>query len=157
MKTTFAAFTLANNLENLTFIGTGAFSGSGNALSNIITGGTFDDTLNGGAGADTLIGGSGNDTYIVDNVGDVITEGVSAGTDTVKTTAAAYTLGANLENLTYTGAAAFTGTGNALDNLISGGAGGCGPRRSIDQVLEVGAEPCRRQSSRYQCRRWRLR
>jgi hypothetical protein len=30
-------------------------------------------------------------------------------------------LGANVENLAYTGALAFTGTGNALDNTITGG------------------------------------
>jgi Ca2+-binding RTX toxin-like protein len=121
VKTTLAAYTLGANLENLTFTGTGAFTGTGNALDNVITGGTGDDTLNGGTGADTLIGGLGNDTYIVDNVGDTVTEASSAGNDTVKTTLTAYTLGANLENLVFTGTAAFTGTGNALDNTITGG------------------------------------
>ena len=39
------------------------------------------------------------------------------------TTLATYTLGANVENLTYTGAVAFAGTGNTLANVITGGAG----------------------------------
>ena len=31
-----------------------------------------------------MAGGAGNDTYVVDNVGDVVTEAASAGTDTVQ-------------------------------------------------------------------------
>ncbi len=66
---------------------------------------------------------AGNDTYIVDNAGDVIIEAASGGTDTVKTALAAYTLGAEVENLIYTGTAAFAGTGNAANNAITGGKG----------------------------------
>ncbi|WP_245517728.1 M10 family metallopeptidase [Rhizobium leguminosarum] len=126
-----ASYTLGANVENLTFIGTGAFSGVGNGLDNTITGGAAtdtllggagNDTLDGGAGADTLLGGAGDDTYIVDNAGDSVTENASEGTDTVRTNLASYTLGANVENLTYNGTAAFAGTGNSLDNLIIGGA-----------------------------------
>ena len=36
---------------------------------------------------------------------------------------ASYTLGANLENLTYTGSASFVGTGNSLVNVITGSVG----------------------------------
>ncbi|MFI8748325.1 calcium-binding protein, partial [Pseudomonas sp. NPDC077186] len=46
------------------------------------------------------------------------------GIDTVWTSLASYTLGANVENLYYGPSSGnFTGTGNALDNWIQGGAG----------------------------------
>lgn len=79
------------------------------------------DTLDGGTGADTMYGGTGNDTYIVDDSGDSVNENSGEGTDTVKTTLLAYTLGANVEILRYTGAGSFTGTGNDLNNEIYGG------------------------------------
>ncbi|WP_155773465.1 beta strand repeat-containing protein [Rhizobium leguminosarum] len=132
VKTTLASYTLAANVENLTYTGSSAFAGTGNELANAITGGAAadtlsggagNDTLDGGAGADTLIGGTGDDTYIADNAGDVVTENAGEGTDTVKTSLTTYTLGAEVENLTYTGTAAFTGTGNGLDNVITGGTG----------------------------------
>ncbi|MBB2793684.1 UNVERIFIED_ORG: serralysin [Rhizobium pisi] len=125
IQTTLATYSIAAlvNVENLTYTGSANFTGTGNALANIITGGGGNDMLNGGAGADTLIGGAGNDTYIVDNAGDIITEAADAGTDTVRTTLAAYTLGSDLENLTYIGTVAFVGTGNTLDNILTGGAG----------------------------------
>ena len=88
------------NVENLTFIGAGNFTGTGNALANMITGGAGNDTLNGGAGADTLIGGAGNDTYIVDNAGDVVTENAGEGHRYGHRRRSTYTLGANVENLT---------------------------------------------------------
>ncbi|WP_049973979.1 hypothetical protein, partial [Azospirillum sp. B4] len=123
IRTWLTTYTLVSaNVENLTFIGTGNFSGTGSTLNNQLTGGMGDDTLDGAAGADTLIGGAGNDTYVVDNTGDVVREDAGAGTDTVRTTLASYTLGANLENLTYAGTVAFTGTGNELNNIITGGA-----------------------------------
>ncbi|MGO7638588.1 calcium-binding protein, partial [Rhizobium leguminosarum] len=71
----------------------------------------------------TMIGGAGDDTYIVDNAGDSVAENAAAGTDTVKTVLANYTIGNNVEKLSYTGSADFTGTGNALANTIIGGAG----------------------------------
>ncbi|MBB2688977.1 UNVERIFIED_ORG: Ca2+-binding RTX toxin-like protein [Rhizobium esperanzae] len=132
VKTVLASYTLGANVENLTYTGSSAFAGTGNELDNAITGGAGadtlsggagNDTLDGGAGADTLIGGLGDDTYIVDNAGDVVSENAGEGTDTVKTSLTTYTLGANVENLTYTGTAAFTGSGNALDNIITGGTG----------------------------------
>ncbi len=93
----------------------------GNAGNDTLVGGTGNDTLNGGAGADTMAGGTGNDTYFADNAGDVMNENVGEGTDTVRTTLSSYTLGINLENLTFIGAGSFTGTGNTLSNVITGG------------------------------------
>src|SRR5262249_51104050 len=37
------------------------------------------DYLDGGTGADSMTGGLGNDTYVVDNAGDVVTEGGGGG------------------------------------------------------------------------------
>jgi Ca2+-binding RTX toxin-like protein len=141
VRTTLGSYTLGDNVENLTYAGTTAFTGTGNVLDNVITGGANGNTLSGGAGNDTLIGGAGNDvldggtgadtmrggagndTYVVDTAGDVVTELANEGIDEVRTTLGSYTLGANLENLTYLGSTAFIGTGNALDNVITGGAG----------------------------------
>ncbi|HEY7297838.1 MAG TPA: calcium-binding protein [Xanthobacteraceae bacterium] len=122
VRTTLPSYTLGKNVENLIFIGTGNFVGTGNALKNSITGGPGADTLNGGAAADTMAGGAGNDTYVVD-VADVVTESLNQGTDTIRTKAASYVLGANLEKLVFTGSGNFTGTGNALANQITGGSG----------------------------------
>jgi Ca2+-binding RTX toxin-like protein len=80
------------------------------------------DTLVGGAGGDKMAGGDGNDTYYVDSSGDAITEATNAGTDTVHSTLSAYTLTANVENLTLDGSAAINGTGNSLANILFGNA-----------------------------------
>ena len=71
-----------------------------------------------------MTGGLGNDTYYVDNVNDVVVE-TSTLTNEIDTVMASvsYTLGANLENLTYTGVGNFVGAGNTLDNIMVGGAG----------------------------------
>ncbi|PTS82571.1 hypothetical protein DBR21_17325 [Caulobacter sp. HMWF009] len=123
VRTTAPIYQLGANLENLTYTGASAFKGTGNALNNVITGGIGVDQLDGGAGADRLIGLAGNDTYIVDNLADVVVEAAGEGLDTVRTAIAAYVLGANVENLTYTGIGNFQGFGNILANVITGGAG----------------------------------
>jgi Ca2+-binding RTX toxin-like protein len=80
------------------------------------------DFLFGGAGADILIGGTGDDTYGVDDAGDQVTENADEGTDTVGTSLAIYTLGANLENLFSSGflLTARDYRANALNNQVTG-------------------------------------
>ncbi len=77
-----------------------------------------DDILNGFAGDDLLVGGPGDDTYIVDSMGDVVSEALNEGTDTVLSSID-YTLGENLENLTLL-SGAVRGTGNELNNFLVG-------------------------------------
>ena len=100
--------TLGSNVENLTLTGTGAISGTGNTLDNVLTGNSANntltglagnDTLDGGLGNDTLLGGAGNDTYVVNVSTDVVTELANEGTDTVQS-AATLVLAGNVENLT---------------------------------------------------------
>ncbi|EJM02197.1 putative calcium-binding protein [Pseudomonas sp. GM102] len=62
IRTTLTSMSLAANIENLTYTGTGSFTGYGNTGDNVITGGAGTDTLMGGAGADQFIGGAGIDT-----------------------------------------------------------------------------------------------
>jgi Ca2+-binding RTX toxin-like protein len=62
VKASIATYTLAANVENLTYVGTGNFAGTGNTLHNVITGGAGHDTLRSGGGNDTINGGAGNDT-----------------------------------------------------------------------------------------------
>jgi len=119
-----AANTLTGTGEEDTLSGLGGNDKlSGGAGNDTLLGGDGADQLNGGAGVDTMTGGAGNDTYTLDNAGDRTIEAVNGGTDTVRTTLGAYTLQANVENLTYTGTGAFSGTGNTLANVINGGAG----------------------------------
>ncbi|WP_421854409.1 beta strand repeat-containing protein [Novosphingobium sp.] len=132
LVTSSIAWTLGANVENLTLSGSAAINGTGNGDANVLIGNSGanvltglggNDTLNGGAGSDTMIGGLGDDTYVVDSTGDVVTELAGEGTDLVQTTLSSYTLGANVENLTFTNSSAHTGTGNALANVITGNAG----------------------------------
>ena len=95
----------------------------GDAANNTFVGGALADSINGGGGADAMVGRQGNDTYVVDNVGDVVTENPGEGTDTVQTNLASYTLGANVENLTFTDNGTQSGTGNDLNNVMTGGSG----------------------------------
>lgn len=119
---------LTSHLEDLRLSGTGAFSGTGNALDNQLTGntganllkgGAGNDRLDGGGGADILYGGTGNDLYIVDNAQDRVREVLDQGIDNVFS-AVTYTLTANVETLTLTGTAAINGIGNGLDNALNG-------------------------------------
>lgn len=85
------------------------------------------DVLEGGLGNDTMVGGTGDDIFRVWDAGDVVTEYVGQGNDTVISRLTSYTLAANVENLQADAAMAnvpVTFTGNALNNSISGSAGG---------------------------------
>jgi len=123
------------NIENVTLIGGGAFSVTGNGLDNVLTGnaaantlagGGGADTLNGAAGADSMSGGTGDDTYFVDNAGDQVIENPGEGTSDTVRSSIGFDLslkGANVENLTLLGVGAINGTGNELANVITGNAG----------------------------------
>ena len=81
------------------------------------------DYLDGGAGNDSLIGGLGDDVYVVDSTRDLVVEASAEGTDEILTGLASYTLGANVENLTYTGLGNFNGKGTSAANVLTGGVG----------------------------------
>ena len=129
-------YTLANDLEHLTLLGTNVINGVGNASANRIIGNNAanrleglagNDTLDGGAGADTMIGGLGVDLYRVDDSGDVIIE-TGTDVDTVESSVN-YTLGTRIENLVLIGTAV-NGTGNALSNRLIG--------NSLNNLLDGG-------------------
>lgn len=61
VETTIGYHVLRAHVENLTYTGTGNFTGGGNAGANVIIGGAGNDTLTGGGGNDTLNGGGGRD------------------------------------------------------------------------------------------------
>ena len=73
------AFNVFGLLENLTLLGSGNLSGTGNSLRNAITGNAGNNTLNGLGGNDALSGGNGNDTLIGGSGADVLNGGT--GTD----------------------------------------------------------------------------
>jgi len=84
-----ATYTLAAEVENLQWNGSGSFTGTGNVLDNIIWGAGSDDTLSGGdgndelrgsAGNDTLIGGDGDDRLIGSSGADIQTGGADSDT-----------------------------------------------------------------------------
>jgi trimeric autotransporter adhesin len=113
------SYALGDNLENLTLTGGDDIDATGNVFVNVLTGNRGANIIDGGAGADTMTGGAGDDIYIVDSAGDVVSENINEGADTVQSSIT-YTLGDNLENLTLTGEAAINGMGNLLDNEIAG-------------------------------------
>ena len=135
-------------VENLTYTGSGSFTGTGNYLDNVITGGLGADTLSGGGGSDTLNGGRGKDVldggagndsltgglgadtlkggadddhYWYVDIADTVVENANEGKDDVMTRASGYTLGANVEDLLVSNelnAGVMVGKGNELDNYV---------------------------------------
>ena len=69
--------------------------------------------------SNVLRGGTGDDTYIVYSASDQVIENPGEGTDLVRSSVS-HALGANVENLTLTGTAAISGTGNGAANVIIG-------------------------------------
>jgi len=69
-----------------------------------------------------MAGGAGNDTYYVDSIGDVVTENVGEGTDTVRTVVT-LTLADNVENGVVASTTGIGLYGNALDNHLYGNVG----------------------------------
>jgi VCBS repeat-containing protein len=94
-----------------------------NGSPDSLIGGLGNDTLDGGWYADTMEGGAGNDTYIVQDPADLTVESPSGGSDLVRSSAANYTLMANVENLILTGTGNINGTGNGENNLVIGNTG----------------------------------
>lgn len=115
-------YTLSDNVECLSLVGTDAIDGTGNDLNNVLIGNDANNVLDGKAGADTMIGGSGDDTYIVDNAGDVVIEALNKGTDHI-ISSVSYVMPENIENMTLIGSDDISATGNELDNIIAGNSG----------------------------------
>ena len=132
------SYVLPAFVENLTLTGTAAINGFGNNHVNDLVGNSNDnslwghggddtlvggqghDWLVGGSGADLMYGGSGDDNYEVDDSGDVVTEKLDAGWDTVYASLN-YTLSSDVEKLVLIeGSAAVDGTGNNTDNRLIG-------------------------------------
>jgi Ca2+-binding RTX toxin-like protein len=88
------SYTLGDNVENLTLLGSGNYRGTGNAGDNVITGNAAsnvlsgaggNDTLTGGAGNDSLSGGTGNDRFdFAAGFGKDTITGFSAGSDVLQ-------------------------------------------------------------------------
>lgn len=106
-------YTLSDDVEILILDGSSNISGTGNSLNNILVG---------NSGANALMGRAGDDIYYVDNLGDIVTEQLGEGVDTVHSTVT-YNLPANVETLVLEGSANISGDGNSLDNELTGNSG----------------------------------
>lgn len=150
VETGLGRYRLGDLCENLTHLGTNAFTGTGNAKANRMVGGGGADTLfgllgadslfggvandrleggrgadvlDGGLGVDTLVGGIGNDLYIVDNRSDVIIEQSGGGLDTVTCRTDVLVLSAYVDAAIVERTVGAQVTGNLLSNRITGGSG----------------------------------
>ena len=115
------SWTLGSHVENLTLTGADNVNATGNDAANTLKGNAGDNVLDGAQGADTMAGGLGNDTYYVDNAGDLVSEALDAGIDTISTNVNLnlQTSALNVENAVLFGAAT-TLNGNSLDNTLVG-------------------------------------
>lgn len=135
VKTSLPSYTAPFGVEGITFTGTSAFVGMGNALNNVMAGGNANDmlfgmdgmdwlvgggghdTLDGGAGKDEMHGGAGNDRYLEDG-GDTIIEFANEGFDEVVVSSSSYTMPVNVEQLTFATGINHSVWGNAQNNTI---------------------------------------
>ena len=103
--------------------GAGGDKLNGGTGNDRMTGGDGNDTMDAGSGQDTLTGGKGNDTYVV-SLDDTVIEAAGDGIDSVVARGGVYTLGANLENLSFIDVIGnVSGSGNVLNNHILGSVG----------------------------------
>ena len=125
VRTTLGTFSLAANVEGLTYTGIGRFTGNGNGLDNFITGNVNSDTLNGGLGQDILLGEGGNDRLNGGDGNDLLFGGL--GNDVLDGGAGADQLfgGAGIDVFRFVRGEAqgdvvddFTGNGNAAGDRI---------------------------------------
>lgn len=109
--------TVLGGVENLTLLGSGNLTGTGNGLANTLTGNTGVNTLSGGAGNDRLVGGLGNDTLTGGADADVFVFNTAMSTTNIETitdfNAPQDTI--ELENAIFT---ALTTTGTLAANLF---------------------------------------
>ncbi|MDO6963015.1 beta strand repeat-containing protein [Rhizobium alvei] len=110
------SYTLAEELEHISLLGSADINATGNSGHNTIIGNSGNNVLNGGSdGVDRLTGGAGDDTYIVNGTSWLITEEVNGGIDTIIASAQSIGLtGSNVENATLAG---------SLDKNIFGSSG----------------------------------
>jgi Ca2+-binding RTX toxin-like protein len=73
------SYTLANNTENLTLLGTTNLDGTGNSLKNSLIGNTGNNILIGGGGTDILTGNAGSDIIVGNLENDTINLGLGDG------------------------------------------------------------------------------
>lgn len=125
------SYSLGDNLENISLIGSDAVSGTGNALNNYLSGnsgnnglvgGAGSDTLDGGFGNDTLVGGVGDDVYILNSLNSLVSENANEGTDTIHSSISMQ-MSENIENIVLDGVDGIGATGNSLDNVLTGNSG----------------------------------
>ncbi|WP_310439830.1 Ig-like domain-containing protein [Sulfuricurvum sp.] len=120
-------YTLSDNVERLTLVGTDAIDATGNNLDNVLIGNSADNVLDGKAGADRMSADAGNDIYVVDNIGDIAVETADNGIDTI-ISSVSYVLPEHVENITLSGSDNISATGNELNNVIIG--------NSVNNVLD---------------------
>lgn len=96
----------------------------GRGGNDVLLGGAGNDVLKGGAGSDRMFGGAGNDTYYADSSDGIanLVENAGEGRDRV-VVGNSWELGANFEELVFTGSTNAAGLGNALNNLLVGNTG----------------------------------